>query len=150
MHVLRDLRYGLRVLTRNPSFSVAAIAVVALGIGATTAVFSVVRGVLLTPLPYRDPDRLVLFRADLPGYERQAGLAPEELFALRDRRDLFESFAVLNVSEGNFTDPDVMAAAAAASVSDNFFDTLGVPLLLGRTVAAGDVGVTWVNGIDIS
>src|SRR5262245_33210354 len=100
MTLFRDLRYGVRVLGRNRGFALAAVAVVALGIGATTAVFSVVRAVLLGPLPYRDADRLVLFRADLPGYPRSAELNPEELFALRGRSDLFESFAVINVSEG--------------------------------------------------
>src|SRR5262245_49173645 len=150
MNILRDLRYGVRLLGRNRAFAVAAVAVVALGIGATTAVFSVVRGVLLTPLPYRHPNRLVLVRADLPGYRHQALLNPEELFALRDRTDLFESVGVINLSEGNFTNADVMAAATAASVSDNFFDTLGVPMLLGRSVGAGDIGTTWVTGVDIS
>src|SRR2546428_12474169 len=72
MTALRDLRYGLRILARNPTFGAAAITVVALGIGATTAVFSGVRGVLLQPLPYREPDRLVLFRADRPGGRREA------------------------------------------------------------------------------
>lgn len=57
MLFLRNLRLGLRLLRRNPSFAASAIAVIALGIGATTAVFSVVKGVLLTPLPYREPGR---------------------------------------------------------------------------------------------
>src|SRR5262245_18178534 len=105
MNLLRDLRYGFRILRRHRRFAVAAVAVVALGIGATTAVFSVVHGVLLTPHPYREPGRIVLFRADLPGYAHQAALNGEELFALRDRVDLFESVAVINESEGNFTAP---------------------------------------------
>jgi len=150
MNLLRDLRYGVRVLRRHRAFAVAAVAIVSLGIGATTAVFPIVRGVLLTPLPYSDPGRIVLFRADLPGYRHQALLNPEELFALRDRSDLFDAVAVINISEGNFTALDVMAAASAASVSDNFFDTLGVPMLLGRAVAVRDIGSTWVNGVDIS
>jgi len=150
MNLLRDIRYGLRILGRNRGFAVAAVGVLALGIGATTAVFTVVRGVLLTPLPYRDPQRIVLFRAELPGYHNQALLNPEELFALRDRSDLFDTVAVINASEGNFTNQDVMAEATAASISDNFFEALGVPLLLGRPVSARDIGESWVNGIDIS
>ena len=142
MSIVRDLRYALRLLGRNRGFAIAAIGVVALGIGATTAVFSVVRGVVLTPLPYREPERIVLVRADLAGYEHQALLNPVELLAIRDRSDLFESVGVINLSEGNFTAPDVMAAATAASISDNFLDTLGVSLLLGRSVAARDVGTT--------
>src|SRR3989442_14508364 len=106
MNLLRDLRFGLRMLTRAPSYAIAALAVVSLGIGATTAVFSVVRGVLLQPLPYREPDRLVLFRADGPGFAREALVTGEELAAIRDRTDLFESVAVINQSEGNLTSPD--------------------------------------------
>jgi predicted permease len=149
MNVLGDLRYAFRLLGRNRGFAVAAVSVIALAIGATTAVFSVVRGVVLTPLAYHDPQRVVLFRAGLAGYPHQALLNPIELLAIRDRSDLFESVGVINLSEGNFTAPAVMAAATAASISDNFFDTLGVPLLLGRSVAARDVGTTWVNGVDI-
>jgi putative ABC transport system permease protein len=79
MKLLRDLRYAIRGLTRNPTFAAAALTVVALGIGSSTAVFSVVRAVLLQPLPYRDPERLVLFRADGPGIVRQALVTGEEL-----------------------------------------------------------------------
>jgi len=57
--MLRDVRFGIRILRRHPSYAFAAIAVMALGVGATTAVFSVLRGVLITPLPYREPSRLV-------------------------------------------------------------------------------------------
>lgn len=63
MNLLRDLRYGVRLLGRNPLFAAAAIALVALGIASTTVVFTVVRAVLLRPPPYRDPDGLVALRA---------------------------------------------------------------------------------------
>jgi len=75
----------------------------AIGTGATTAVFSVVKGILLTPLPYREPNRIVLFRADLRGYPQQPLLTGEEKEALRDRTDLFESVASVYQSEGNLT-----------------------------------------------
>ena len=90
------------------------------GIGASTAVFSVVKGVLLTPLPFREPDRVVLFRADVPGYVHQAALNREEFYALRDRSELFESVGVINESPGSLTSPDHMEAVTAASASDNF------------------------------
>jgi putative ABC transport system permease protein len=150
MTILRDLRFGFRILFRNPSFSVGAIAVLALGIGATTAVFSVVRAVLLQPLPYREPNRLVLFRADGPGVPHQALLTSYELAAMRARPDLFESVAVIGESECNLTSPDDMEAVTGASASVNFFETVGVKPLLGRTVSQVDFGVTWVSGIDIS
>jgi len=96
MTVLRDVRYGFRILARNPSYAAAALAVMALGIGASTAVFTVVRAVLLQPLPYREPDRLVLFRADAPGFERYPGITGNEFHALRERTDLFEDVAAIN------------------------------------------------------
>ena len=111
MLFLRNLRLGLRLLRRNPSFAASAIAVMALGIGATTAVFSVVKGVLLTPLPYRDPGGVVLFRADVPGYVHQAALNREEFYAIGDRLDLFDSIAVINESPGSLTSPDHMEAS---------------------------------------
>jgi putative ABC transport system permease protein len=146
----RSLFHALRIARRNPWFAVSAIAVMALGVGAATAVFSVVRGVLLTPLPYREPNRIVLFRADAPGYVRQAALNREELWALRERSDLFESVAVMNESDGNVTAPDPMEAVVAASASDNFIETLGVPLALGRMVSRQDIGKPYVTAVTIS
>jgi predicted permease len=150
MLFLRNLRLGCRSLRRHPSFAASAVAVMSVGIGTTTAVFSVVRGVILTPLPYREPSRVVLFRVDLPAYRNQAALNREELFALQDRTDLFESVAVINESEGNLTAPDQMEAVPAASASDNFLETLGVTPLLGRTVSRKDVGRQWVDAVTIS
>src|SRR3954451_21125143 len=108
MLLVRDLRDGARLLVRHKPFAIAAFAVMALGIGATTAVFSVVRAVLLRPLPYRAPDRLVLFRADGPGVVRRALLTGHELAAIRTRPDLFASIAVINESAGNLTTPGEM------------------------------------------
>src|SRR5256885_9272364 len=86
MNLLRDLRFGVRILARNRGFAAAAVAVMALGIGASTAVFTVVRAVLIQPLPYREPDRLVLFRADAPGYApAHPGITGEEFHTLRER-----------------------------------------------------------------
>src|SRR5947207_55994 len=114
MTLFRDLRYAIRGLARNPPFAAAALTVIALGIGSTTAVFSVVRAVLLQPLPYREPERLVLFRADGRGVVRQALVTGEELAAIRTRPDLFESIAVINASPGNDTAPGEMEAIEAA------------------------------------
>lgn len=151
MQFLRNFRFALRILRRNPSFAASAIVVMALGIGASTAVFSVVEGVLLTPLPFREPGRVVLFRVDVPGFTRQASLNREELYALRDRVDLFESVAVLNESPGSLTSPDHMEAVTAVSASDNFLATLGVLPILGRAAARTDVATSGrVNAVTIS
>ena len=151
MLFLRNLRLGVRILRRNPAFAASAIAVMALGIGASTAVFSVVRGVLLTPLPYREPDRIVLFRVDLPGYPHQAALNREELYALRARTDLFESVAVINESPASLTAPDQMEAVTGASATDNFLETLGVAPAQGRMVTRRDVAAGgFVNAVTIT
>src|SRR4029453_14410037 len=93
--------------------------VVAAGCGAPTAVFSVVRGVLLQPLPYREPNRLVLFRAEAPGVARQGLVTGGELAAIKARTDLFESIGVINESGGNLTAPDPMEAVTPPSPADN-------------------------------
>ena len=148
MTLLRDLRHGVRILAKHPTFAMAALSVMALGIGATTAVFSVLRGVLITPLPYRDPAQLVLFRADLPGFAHQPALTSLEFAALRERADLFDDVAAAVEANGNLTAPDDMAPLNAVAVSDNFLRTLGVAPVLGRTVRRGDAGQR--GSIDIS
>jgi predicted permease len=140
--MLRDLRFGLRLLRRTPVFAVAALTILGLGVGATTAVFTVVRGVLLEPLPYRNPERLVLFRASLPGYPRYPLLTPAELSALRDLTNVFEAVAPINQTQANLTSPDDMEAVTAAAVGDNFFETLGVAPALGRLATRQDVGAS--------
>ena len=85
MRFLRDVRFALRILARNPSYAAAAVTVLALGIGAVTAMFTVVRAVLLQPLPYPDADRLVTFRVDGPAVAHAPSLTAEEFFALQQR-----------------------------------------------------------------
>lgn len=132
--MLRDLRLSLRMVRKNPSFAGSAILVMALGIGASTAVFSVLRGVLLEPLPYRDPGRIVLFRADLPDRAQTPALTSVEFAALRGRTDLFESVAAAVVADANLVTPEATVPLNAAAVSANFLETLGVVPLLGRSV----------------
>ena len=84
---LRDLLYGLRLLRRNPAFYLLAVLIISLGIGATTAIFSLIDGVLLTPLPFRDSARLAVIWSDFSrqrGYSR-ALTAPALFFDWRDR-----------------------------------------------------------------
>ena len=147
---LNDIRLALRNLRRHPSSTWSAIAVLALGVGAVTAMFSVLECVLLSPLPYREPHRLALLRADLPGYPHQPLLTTAEYFALRDRTDLFDGVAAMVEATANLTTPDDMAPLTAAAISDNFLDTLGVRPLLGRSVSsrdAGSSGVTISHGL---
>ena len=151
MLFLRNLRHGLRLLRRNPSFAASAIAVMALGIGATTAVFSVVKGVLLTPLPYREPGRVVLFRADVPGYVHQAALNREEFYAIGDRTDLFES---VGGDQRIAREPDVARSHGSGHRRRRPATTSWPLSAFRRSLAARspakDVGRRFVNAVTIS
>ena len=123
----QDIRFGCRTLRRSPGYTAAAISVLALGIGANTAMFSVIRGVLLAPLPFPKGHELVLVQQSAPASNvDDAGVSIQELDDYRSRlqsvRDLVEfhsmSFVLLNQGE-----PDRIQAAV---VSANFFDMLGV------------------------
>jgi putative ABC transport system permease protein len=148
--VLENFRYGLRLLRRNPAFSAAAVTVMALGIGATTAVFTVVRAVLLQPLPYQNPEQLVILRADAPGFVQEPALSMEEFRALSSRTDVFAQIASIIQSEASFTGVEDMEAVNAASVSDGFFDVLGISPIAGRHLSAGLDGGKTVRGASIS
>jgi putative ABC transport system permease protein len=105
MFQLRELPMALRILARQPMYAWAAITVMTLAVAAVTAVFSVLNGVLLTPLPYREPDRVALLRADLQGYEQEPLLTSMEFAALRDRTDLFDGAAAIVEANGSLTTP---------------------------------------------
>ena len=95
--LLHDLRYGLRKLLRSPGFTFVAVVTLALGIGANTAIFSVVNAVLLRPLPYGNPDRLVLVwnRMDNSTFKKAPVAAPD-VMDYREQATLFEGFAATN------------------------------------------------------
>jgi predicted permease len=130
----QDVRFGVRTLRRSRGYTAAAVVILALGIGANTAMFSVLHGVLLEPLPFADGDRLVLLQHQA-GRSRfsNVGVSIPELGAYRERasrvRDLIEfhamSFTLLNQGEPDRVDTGVVSA--------NFFDMLGIRALHGRT-----------------
>ena len=151
MNLLQDLRFAWRVLARNPSYAAAALAVVALGIGMTTAVFSVVCAVLLQPLPYRDVDRLVTFRADAPTVAHAPALTAEEYIALGERTDLFEGIGTLNESRISITGVDDMENVPAASISDNLLGLFGTAPAFGRQVnSRDDIGNPYMRAVNVS
>ena len=132
--LVQDVRFGVRTLRRSPAYTIAAILILALGIGANTAMFSVIDGVLLKPLPFRDGHELVLVQQAAPQTNRPTvGVSIPELYDYRKRltaiRDLVEyhsmSFALLNQGDPDRVDTGVVSA--------NFFDVLGVKPLHGRT-----------------
>src|SRR5215831_13553416 len=137
--LLQDVRYAGRKLLRSPGFTVVAVATLALAIGATTAVFSIVNGVLLKPLPYRAPDELV----KLGSRSKTGTLVHLSVPDFIDYRDQTHSFvAVAQVQDGNsanlrVADGDAVRLSSAA-VGARFFELLGTPMELGHGFARGD------------
>ena len=128
----RDLRYGLRLLARSPAFTAAVLVVLALAIGANTAIFSVVNAVLLHPLPYRDPERLVAVSQRMEGGAGNLFSTPNFL-AWRGDRGLFEAFGASIPLGFNLSDGGVTEHVAGANVTAGYFELLGLRPMLGRT-----------------
>src|SRR5512142_2098872 len=97
--ISQDFRYALRLIRKNPGFSAVAMLTLALGVGANTAIFSLVYGVLLRPLPYPQPERMVYIKPTFPGGRNDATTGPKYLF-IRDHQHSFESVASLRSSSG--------------------------------------------------
>lgn len=134
--LLADLRYSLRLLARSPGFTTTAILTLALGIGANTAIFSVVDGVLLRPLPFHEPDRLVAVQEIVPKFGGLSPLIPvNALHFLAWRRSVkgVEELALVNDWGLNLNTGGEPERLPAAKVSANFFHLLGLKPLLGRT-----------------
>jgi putative ABC transport system permease protein len=137
LNLLPDLKHGLRVLLKNPGFTAAAIIVLALGIGANTAIFSVVNAVLLRPLPFRDPARLVQVwhvppAKSFPGMTEFA-VSAANFIDWQQRNNVFDNMAIYTGSSLNLTGREQPEALQGAAVSAAFFSTLQVQPMLGRT-----------------
>jgi putative ABC transport system permease protein len=132
----QDLRYGLRTLRKNLGFTVVAVIALALGIGANSAIFSVVNAVLLRPLPYKDPERLVMVWEDdtKHGYPNDTPAAANYI-DWRDQNKVFEGMAATADQSFNLTGTGDPERLDGKRVSANFFDLLGVAPRLGRTFA---------------
>jgi MacB-like periplasmic core domain len=132
--VLHDLRYSVRTLRRSPGFALSAILALALGIGANTAVFSVVDAVLLKPLPYAEPDRLVRLyeRNAAEGIER-GPVSPGTFIDWRSRSHSLERVAVFSVGKALWAFGDQYDIVRFSAVSPALFDVFRVHPMLGRT-----------------
>ena len=137
--VRQDLRFALRTLARRPLVSGVALATLAVAIGANTAIFSVVRAVLLRPLPFREPSRLVWLWETSPqrGIPRNS-TSPPGYAAYRDESGVFEELGGSRDWLVNLTGAAQPESLIGYQFSGNFFRTLGVPALLGRTFAEED------------
>jgi predicted permease len=133
MHqLLQDLRFSLRMLAKNPGFAIVAVLTLALGIGANTALFSVVNGVLLNPLPYWESDRLVTLYWHTPQFERSSISYPNFLDWSRENHS-FSEMAAYRGDNFNLTGTGEPERVSAEMVSASFFSLLGVKPVIGRT-----------------
>jgi predicted permease len=137
--MFQDIRYGARVLRKNPGFSLAAILTLALGIGANTAIFSLVYGVLLRPLPYQNGGQLVVLhqqntKASIPN----VNFSVKELTDYRTQSHTLESVVEHHTMVFLLSDGQTAERTLVGIVSGNFFDVLGVKPLLGRTFVDAD------------
>jgi putative ABC transport system permease protein len=140
---LADLRFGVRLLLKSPLTSLAAVLSLALGIGGTTTIFSAVDAVLLRPLPYAEPERLVLVSATSPMVNRGAStrrggdLSPGDFLDYRNN-STFEGLAAVSLGPLRLSGDGVPEQVAGAQVSGNFFTVLGVNAIAGRTFLPAD------------
>ncbi|HTR21618.1 MAG TPA: ABC transporter permease [Gemmatimonadales bacterium] len=133
--LLQDLRYAVRSLLHSPAFTLVAMVTLALGIGANTAIFSVVNGVLLAPLPYRHPEQLVTVNHFYPSLNKlRASVSVPGFRDYRARTDLFQHAAVVNDMGMNLTGTGEPQRVNVNLVSGDYFTVFGVPPALGRTL----------------
>jgi putative ABC transport system permease protein len=138
--LLRDVRYALRSWRRAPGPIAAAVAALALGIGANTAIFSIVAGVLLRPLPYQNPERLVMVWQDMRarGGPPRDWISPGLFVEWRQRATVFENIAAMRGWSPNLTGIDEPERLRGGAVSASYFATLGVAPAAGRTFTEAD------------
>jgi putative ABC transport system permease protein len=128
----QDARYAWRLLVRAPAFTGVAVLTLALGIGANTAIFSVARSVLLAPLPFADPDRLVALWEGYPPNMARAAVSVPAYFDLREARQLFSDVATFRLGGQNLTGSGEPERVVTARVSQSFAPTLGLTVERGR------------------
>jgi len=130
--IIKDIRYGIRSLLKRPGFTAIALIALALGIGANTAIFSLVNAVILQPLPYQDPDRLVWAWGNIQNGGNRASVAPLDYLDYRSQNKTFEHFAAYMGLSANLTGSGEPERLTATGVTGNFFDAFGVRPALGR------------------
>jgi predicted permease len=137
--LFQDLRYGARILLKQPAFTLVAVITLALGIGANTAIFSLVNSILLRPLPFREPDRIVRLVQASPKLGLDSwGVSQADFAAYREQNRSLESIALFNSSAINLTGAGEPERLPMTSVTADFFKVLGANPVLGRTFVEGE------------
>jgi putative ABC transport system permease protein len=134
----QDLRFGLRMLRKNPGFSLVAIMTLALGIGANTAIFSVVNAVMLSPLPYHESEQLVTLRVRGNESAAERRLTAPEWTALKERSEFFQQVAAFEPKDFTLTTNDAAEPVKAVQISSELLPLLGVQPQRGRMFAADE------------
>ena len=139
--LLQDVRYGVRMLFKSPLFTAVALTTIAIGIGANTAIFSLVDAILLRPLPYPNPQQLIVVGTNQLGESAMSPMGTADFLAWRDRQQSFEQVAVFDGARGfawsGMGEPERIPGV---DVSANFFSILGVKPLKGRGFHPGEDG----------
>jgi putative ABC transport system permease protein len=135
----QDLRYGARTLRKQPGFTLIAVLTLALGIGANAAVFSVVSSVLWSPLPYPEPDRLVMvWSRNLTRNQPRFGVSSPDFKDWQAQNKVFSHLAAFNSGNGNLTGRAAAEGVRYTAVSGEFFPLFGQPAALGRTFGSAE------------
>ena len=132
--IIKDIRYGVRGLLKRPGFTAIALVALALGIGANTAIFSLVNAVVIRPLPFPDPDRLVWVFGNIRNGGSRASVSPPDFLDYRSQNKTFEQFAASGTQPlaVNLTGSGEPERLFASAVSGNYFDTFGITPAIGR------------------
>src|SRR5215468_8359127 len=149
--IFKDIRYGIRSLGKHPGFTAVALITLAVGIGANTAIFSIVNAVLLRPLPFHDPGQLVQIYADLPGVgSKGISFSEPEYEDLRDRAGIFDAVSVVWPAPANLTGGERPERIEFLGVSPNYFELLGARPQLGRLFDKRDTADGFADAVVIS
>jgi putative ABC transport system permease protein len=141
--IIPDLKYAFRLLRRSPGFTATALLTLALGIGANTAIFSIVNGVILRPLAYPKPGQLMYLTTRFPGFGfEQFWVSPPEYMEFREMNQSFAAVGAYTTGEANLTAGDLPLRVRTAGVDEHLMKALGVPAEQGRLFAAGETNVT--------
>ena len=133
----QDMRYAVRTLRKSPGFTMTSVAVLALAIGANTAMFSVLNAVLLRPLPYRSPEQLAMLWTEIPSQNlREGRSAYWNVEQWRSQSKSFADMAFFDPVSVTLTSADRAEQISVARISPNFFPLLGVQPLHGRSFSA--------------
>ena len=134
--LIQDLRYGLRMLVKNPGFTAVAVIALALGIGSSTAVFSVINAVLIRPLPYKNPDRIVRVEEQHSSWGQPLGLTYASYLDLAARSQSLESVSAYRTWNFKLTDANEPEQVSGALASFDLFSALGVSPMMGRSFSS--------------